>query len=328
MAYSSNPKISIIIPVYNAEKTLSRCIDSILVQTFRDFELLLIDDGSEDQSGEMCDNYARQDNRVVVFHKENGGVGSARQVGIENVNGQYTIHADSDDYIDANMLSELYACAERTKAGIVYCDFIMEKNGDSHIEKQDFGESSVECIYSMLMHRMHGSLWNKLIATSIFKENRINFIPGVDVWEDLYFSICCFSQHPEISYLDKAYYHYVERDDSLVSSISYRRIEGQILVAQKISILLSDDERFNDGIVFTKLQSKNEYLFYGKTFDSKKWKDELPLANEQIIRAKIPFGKKVFCLLANSGFTFCHKPALLLNQFLKRLVRKTKRNFQ
>ena len=90
MNYS--PKISIIIPIYNAEKYLCRCVDSIIVQTFTDFELLLIDDGSLDDSKQICDKYARKDIRIQVFHKENGGVASARQLGMDYVRGKYFIH--------------------------------------------------------------------------------------------------------------------------------------------------------------------------------------------------------------------------------------------
>ena len=102
------PIISIIIPVYKAEGHLHRCVDSILAQSFTDFELLLVDDGSPDGSGKICDEYAAKDSRVKVLHKQNGGVSSARQTGIENATGEYTIHADPDDWIEPTMLEELY----------------------------------------------------------------------------------------------------------------------------------------------------------------------------------------------------------------------------
>ena len=94
------PKISVIVPVYNTEKYLHRCIDSILAQTFTDFELLLIDDGSKDNSGAICDEYAAKDSRVRVFHKENGGVSSARNLGLDNVRGEWVTFVDSDDWVE------------------------------------------------------------------------------------------------------------------------------------------------------------------------------------------------------------------------------------
>lgn len=104
---NQSPKISVIVPVYNVQKYLSRCIDSILAQTFTDFELLLINDGSKDNSGKMCDEYAKKDTRIHVFHKENGGVSSARNLGLENVQGEWITFIDSDDYLNINFLSNL-----------------------------------------------------------------------------------------------------------------------------------------------------------------------------------------------------------------------------
>lgn len=114
----NNPKISVIVPVYNVEKYLRRCIDSILAQTFTDFELLLIDDGSKDNSGDICDGYAMKDKRVRVFHKVNGGVSSARNLGLDNMRGKYVTFADSDDWVEESWLSDFAEYAG--KADIIF----------------------------------------------------------------------------------------------------------------------------------------------------------------------------------------------------------------
>lgn len=124
------PKVSVIVPVYKAEGYLHRCVDSILAQTFTDFELLLIDDGSPDRSGEICDEYAKKDSRIRVIHKENGGVSSARQRGLDESVGEYTIHADHDDWVEPEMLDELYKKAKEEDADMVICDFF-QNNGRS-----------------------------------------------------------------------------------------------------------------------------------------------------------------------------------------------------
>ena len=105
---NENPKITVIVPVYNTEKYLRRCVDSILAQTFTDFELLLVNDGSTDGSGAICDEYAQKDSRVRVFHKENGGVSSARNIGIDNAQGDWITFIDSDDRIEQRHLYLLY----------------------------------------------------------------------------------------------------------------------------------------------------------------------------------------------------------------------------
>ena len=115
------PKISIIVPVYNVEKYLRKCVDSILNQTFKDFELILVDDGSIDTSGKICDEYNLKDNRIKVIHKENGGLSSARNAGLDIAQGEYIGFVDSDDWIELDMYEELYKiCKENdTDVGIV-----------------------------------------------------------------------------------------------------------------------------------------------------------------------------------------------------------------
>ena len=116
----NHPKISIIVPVYNVEKYLKECVESVLAQTFIDFELLLIDDGSTDSSGAICDEYAQKDTRVRVFHKENGGVSSARNLGFDNAIGKYVIFLDADDYwFNINALEQLYQTADENHVDIV-----------------------------------------------------------------------------------------------------------------------------------------------------------------------------------------------------------------
>ena len=107
MDMNKNPKISIIVPVYNAEQYLRRCIDSILNQSFTDFELILIDDGSKDKSSDICDEYAAKDSRIKVYHKENGGVSSARNLGLDNANGEWIAFVDSDDFIKEDYLKHM-----------------------------------------------------------------------------------------------------------------------------------------------------------------------------------------------------------------------------
>ena len=160
------PKISIIVPVYKAEAYIRRCIDSILAQTLTDFELLLIDDGSPDGSGEICDTYAATDSRIRVFHKENGGVGSARQFGLDNAIGEYTIHADPDDWVDSTMLEELYYKAIEDQADMVLCDYWLEY--PNHQEYQSLNIVNTNCV-NLISKGNTGDIFLKnVIATEKF----------------------------------------------------------------------------------------------------------------------------------------------------------------
>ena len=154
------PKISVIVPVYNTEKYLHRCINSVLVQTYTDFELLLIDDGSKDSSGTICDEYAAQDTRVRVFHKENGGVSSARNLGLGNAQGEWITFVDSDDYIEENFLKSF--------EGYFDADLIVGNMMDMSSNK-NLLEDIVEGYYYSLCDVLKGNFTNLVFQSSCGK---------------------------------------------------------------------------------------------------------------------------------------------------------------
>src|SRR4051812_47980519 len=129
-----NPKISIIVPVYNVQSFIRECIESILGQSFVDFELILVNDGSSDQSGFICDEYSNTDKRIVVIHKENGGQSSARNMGIESAKGEFIGFVDSDDWIHSDMYKTLYSKVMETNAEIIACNLLkFDKNSTGHL---------------------------------------------------------------------------------------------------------------------------------------------------------------------------------------------------
>lgn len=200
--------ISIICPVYKAERYLSRCIDSILAQTFDNYELILVDDGSPDNSGKICEEYAARDKRIKVIHKVNGGVSSARQTGIDAALGKYTIHIDSDDWVEPTMLEELYQCAYDNDADMVICDYIEHLNGKTHYCKQKPTSTKPFQVMFDLFQQLHGSCCNKLIKSTCYNNHYISFPKGVNMMEDKLFVIqTCYFMN-KIVYLPKAFYHY------------------------------------------------------------------------------------------------------------------------
>ena len=191
------PLISIIVPVYNVEKYLSRCIDSILSQSFTDFELLLIDDGSKDDSGRLCDEYAEKDARIRVFHKENGGVSSARNVGLDNANGEWVYFADSDDELMENGLIILTDCicdeVDMVLAGIEeYYEDGSLKHSVS-IRKKELmspSESVLICYekYSRY-YRYLGYMCIRLFRKKIINSHNLRFDESITVKEDTLFIV-------------------------------------------------------------------------------------------------------------------------------------------
>ncbi len=185
-----NPKISVIVPVYNAEPCLVRCIDSILTQTFRDFELLLIDDGSKDRSGAICDRYAARDSRVKVFHKVNGGVSSARNVGLDHAGGEWITFCDSDDYVrDAYLENLLSHTDEHTDMVISYAE-VYGRHGFVRKERypaKRVDESNFETIFVENDMHWHTSPWSKLYRRAFIEKNGIRFCEGMHIGEDALF---------------------------------------------------------------------------------------------------------------------------------------------
>ena len=226
----NNPVISIIIPVYKAEAYLLRCVNSIISQTFKDWELLLIDDGSPDNSGKICDEIQNQYKslNIQVFHKANGGVASARETGIQHATGEYSIHVDPDDWIDPTTLEEFYKTAKLTNADIIIWDFLLEYGSRTEILSQATKDSEL-FLKQLLSQERHGSLCNKLIRNDLYKKYDLHFPPELICWEDLY--ICCnllMHQTCKIAYIPKAFYHYdfFSNPNSMVRKASIKTLEG------------------------------------------------------------------------------------------------------
>lgn len=155
------PKVSVIVAVYNVAPFLSKCIASLKAQTLKDFEVILVDDGSTDNSGKICDAYARGDNRFKVFHKANGGVASARELGVEKASGLYMIHADPDDWVEPTMLEELYNRATETDADVIICDFYVESSfGRELVVQCPKSPNHIVILNQYLNSSLYGACWN------------------------------------------------------------------------------------------------------------------------------------------------------------------------
>ncbi len=209
------PKISVIVPVYNVEKYLNRCVDSILNQTFEDFELILVNDGSPDNCGNICDEYAQKDNRVKVIHKKNGGVSSARNAGIDTAQGEYIMFVDSDDWINENMLNDMYNMP----------DSDMKVSSIRMIGK----DNSTEYIIDTKMYTQEDLLigffseafpiiclcgpWCKLYKKDIIFNNAIRFNEYMSLGEDTYFNLN-YIKHCKSIYTSEQIYYYYMRENS------------------------------------------------------------------------------------------------------------------
>lgn len=205
------PLVSIIIPVYKVEKYICRCLESIRNQTFTDFEVLLVNDGTPDKSAEICEEYASWDNRFRVFHKENGGVSSARNVGLQNAVGEWITFVDADDYIHKDCISICVDNIAKYNADVL--QFGLMQVNESYEVLSVVKEKINPCNPSQYYRKVKRALCagGVIIRNSIIKENRIAFIEDLKLGEDLLFLIECMSHSTKIQHIPNELYYYLER---------------------------------------------------------------------------------------------------------------------
>ena len=225
------PKFSIIIPIYNVEAYLRKCIASILAQTCQDFELLLIDDGSPDGSGKLCDEFAAQSPLVRAVHQPNGGAGAARNHGIALSTGDYLLFVDGDDYLEPNLLSELSAAMEKTDADLYLFGAIVERDGKKVGELHERVPVGKLCNGADTPELFFGIMapWNRAYRRTLFTENDISF--ATKVWyEDIRVVTKLNAVAASVLRLEGAYYHYLQRDGSAMNNKNAAR-NAEIIAA-------------------------------------------------------------------------------------------------
>ena len=213
--------VSVIVPVYNAEKYLSRCIDSILAQTYTNFELLLINDGSKDNSGKICDEYAEKDNRIRVYHKENGGVSSARNYGLDKAVGKYICFVDADDWVNKDYLEKLLPTDDEE---MVVCSFMYETMESFFLSNIIRDKNNIETVLHLLLdHMAVCAPWCKIMRRDIIEQNNIRFDVNVSAGEDMLFVCDYFSAGlNKIRTISQPLYHYYIADSG---SLSHRIVD-------------------------------------------------------------------------------------------------------
>ncbi len=217
--------VSVIVPVYKVEQYLPRCLDSIINQTYQNLEIILIDDGSPDDSGKICDSYACKDNRIKVFHTENGGQAKARNHGLKIALGDFIAFVDSDDWCEPDMIETLVDRAVVTGAEICMAGFFREEPQGSVIIscKETTYYSTNEAQKALLYGEIDNTVWNKIYIRSIFEEERF---PEGKYFEDLA-SIHHFLSHANVvDVIKKPVYHYFQREASTIHSYNAPFIMG------------------------------------------------------------------------------------------------------
>lgn len=293
----NNIKVSVVIPVYNVGKYLPKCLDTVLAQSYKNLEILVVDDGATDNSGVICDQYAQQDKRIKVFHKKNGGLSDARNYALDYVTGDYIAFIDSDDYIDDRYIEVLLSNALGSGADISICDYkIVEEDAPA---PSDYNRSNAIRIYNKeesMLQILHGDYimqfsvaWCKLYKREIF--NKIRY-PFGRKFEDVAVAHLCYSLSNKAVYSNSQLYFYLQRAGSIKNSGRFKDTDvvksawdrlmffekyedGKYLTEckkQYMTAIMGTYVRFAETTEHLK-QQKNELLMNAKEFVNKNKKD-------------------------------------------------------
>ncbi len=227
-----NPKVSVIVPIYNVEKYIDKCLSTLKNQSFRDFEVLLINDETPDNSMQIAEKYASEDSRFLIFGKKNGGLSDARNFGIEHSRGEFIVFVDSDDYLHEDYLKTMYEDCINNNADMAYCRFkhtidktkikIFSINPKKSVIERD---KALDMI--IRDNRMHSYAWNKMYRKTLFTDNNIRY--PIMYFEDVATSARVLFHANKIAVTDKNLYYYVRRSGSIMSTMNSKKIEHLLL---------------------------------------------------------------------------------------------------
>ncbi|UUC15475.1 glycosyltransferase family 2 protein [Limosilactobacillus fermentum] len=221
-----NKKVSVIIPVYNVQEYLDRCLESLIHQTYDNLEIVLVDDGSTDNSGQICDNYADKDDRVVVYHIDNSGVSNARNFALKQVSGDLCMFVDSDDYVELNLVQELISAMDQFGVDLVTCADDQRKLSDTEYDVIKVDE------YDFNANYQHPISWGVLYKTALIRD--LKFALDLYVGEDSLFIAQAINRCDTVVHVNERLYHHILYDESLSQGLYDDRKYTEVIAWQRI----------------------------------------------------------------------------------------------
>jgi glycosyl transferase family protein len=295
-------KVTVTVPVYNTSKYLQKCLDSLAEQTLKELEVIIVDDGSTDNSGQICDEYAERYPNFKVIHQPNGGLATARQTGLDAATGEYIIVCDSDDWAEPDMYERLYKAAKDTDADIVMCGFIAEYSDGRSVPIQKwFKHLDFEGHMKELFGSGYNNSWIRLVRRNLFIDNNIQYEPGVNLGEDGYILYKLMLAHPRLTQIDAKLYHY--RKEFGGQSYTNQPSMKQILQARKIIEWLRlnyDNDLFAKGLylmdlnhIFNAMRASDCEYKYVEDYLQTKIRWQYLFKYQQSIKAITVFSAKI-----------------------------------
>lgn len=312
------PLISVIVPVYNVEKFLDSCIESLISQTYDNLEIILVDDGAKDSSGEICDSYALKDNRIKVIHKQNAGVSKARNTGMENMTGEYFCFIDGDDYVHEDYIDAMYSLITEYGADIAMCGYVFKwRDGkevrtrnteypDSHI----FSDSGCDAMCKMLHSDTYApACWGKLFTSSKFSFT----FPEFPIGEDMLASISYLQKADKVVMTNRRLYYYMQNDESVMHSVNPEKVFALVTSGDEILSLIPADNKAMQAAASNYIAEKN-LMALMKLYPMKNQKDKIRHIKSNLKKHRLSVLKnpkalrktKIACLFSYFGVnTLC-----------------------
>ena len=313
--FQKNPLVSVVSPCYNVERYLSRFLECILSQTYKNIEIILVDDGSTDNTGYLLDEIASKDNRVSIIHKSNGGCSSARLAGIKRASGEYIYSCDPDDYMELDCIQALVDTAHAYGADIIYCDYYcMYTDRTVPVIYKLNNLDKLTYLHAQLAGGMWGVFWNKLIRKSLMDEYHVYPDARVSLWDDYHVVNGCAAFANMIAYCPKVLYHYnCENQDSIMHNVSLKSFESIVLA---IKLLEKHFER--SGVMqyvkhdFLQLCAKNkEYLLFSQYRNFRKWRELWPESNSSELSKSKGINKLMIKYIINGNYRAAYVLSLI-----------------
>lgn len=263
-------KISIILPVYNVEDYIEECLDSILKQTYSNIEVILIDDGAKDKSGEICDRYAQKDDRVKVLHKKNAGVSAARNSGIEMATGDYITFVDPDDWIDSDTIEKMLEAIKKENADISFCrfkiDIIPEDKRQFYQPADALSSNGKDAVGIMIRRLAYGTMvWNKMFKREMIinasDNSYVKFDETLKCGEDQVWLIKVIQKANKVSYLADELYYWRVRENSAFRDEKITDTKINDIVAQEMSLDLIEDKESDAYVLIMERMNYKIYNF-------------------------------------------------------------------
>ncbi|WP_300382369.1 glycosyltransferase [Clostridium sp.] len=272
--------VSLIIPVFNVEEYLEECLESIIAQSFSDYEVILVDDGSTDKSRSIINDYEKRFNNIKILYQKNKGVSEARNLALKHASGEYVLYVDSDDFLKSNMLELMVNKAKKTKTDIVICNYTLYYGVNSSNNKEfsyNIVESKmyypIEAVDMMLNFKLQGQLWNKLFKRSLLIENNFEFEPGRYI-QDIFPVFKVINKSGKIAFIDEALYYYRQRETSTIHKRNIKLVEDyyhamysiiQYIIENKIKVNATSFKVFKASVLsyfiyhYTNANAENSY---------------------------------------------------------------------